>query len=282
MRTRTVLIALAVLVALAALAVFLGMSRFDTTLEFRVQDSVSGQWVWNAAVRVQDRFIRAFYQSDAGTVPLLFTHLEPGASMLQVSALGYVPVAIPVKLRRGSNRLAQPIRMVGYEIPHLQRFYVFEGLDNGDIVSQIRPVRSDGRAVVNHPCVPLWVAGRVTVQMNHGRPAVESSETGNVRGDELFQGIIPWQWDSRPETIFRYSARIPGSKMKTDPSLYRVIDYVIVVPDPRRISVPDLDAVMSAAPNLSDAHGLAAYLDRQGKNLRYFFDTSWNVKGREE
>ena len=66
MHTKTVLIALAGTLGVAALIVYLATARFDTTLEFRVQDRVSGQWVWNAAARLQDRFIRSFYQSDAG------------------------------------------------------------------------------------------------------------------------------------------------------------------------------------------------------------------------
>lgn len=282
MRTRTVLIGLALLLGAAALAVYLFTARFETTLEFRLEDGTSGQWVWNAAARIQDRLLRSFYQSDAGTVPLTFTHLKPGPSTLKISALGYVPVSVPVTLHRGSNRLAQPIALVGFEIPGLERFYVFESLDRGDIVCQIRPVGADGRAVLNHPCIPLWVACRVTVQMRGGRPAVESSETGNTRGQELFRGTVPWQWSARPEAVFRYSARIPQADMKPDPSLFRVIDYAIVLPDPRLITAKEFQAVMEGAPDLRDAGNLAAYLDRQGNRLRCFFDTSWNVPGREE
>jgi hypothetical protein len=282
MRMRAVLIALAVLIGIAALAVFLRIARFDTTLEFSFRDGVSKQWVWDSTARLQDRVLFAYFQSDAGPVPFVFSRLSPGSSTLDISAPGYVPVAVPVKLHRGANRLSRPIEMVGFEIPRLQRFYVFERLDGGDFVSQLRPAGTDGHAVVNHPCLPLWVSARVAVQLQNGRPATEPAEEGNTRGAMLFSGHVDWQWDHAPETAFRYSIRIPGAKMTPDPSLLRVIDYLVVVPDPRVIGADELDRLMRNAPALPDFDAITAYLDREGKGIRYFFDTSWNVKAREE
>jgi hypothetical protein len=281
-RTRVVLISLALLFGAASLAVFLRMASFDTTLEVGFRDSVSGQWVWDATARIQDRLLRAFYQSDAGPVPFVFSRLKPGASTLQISAPGYSAVSIPVKLRRGANRIAAPIEMQGFEIPDLKRFYVFEQLDGVDMLCQLRPVGSNASAVVNHPCLPIWIGCRVSVQLRNGKPAPEPADTGNTRGEELFNGSLAWIWDARPETSFRYSARIPGSRIKANPALYRVIDYLVVVPDPRRIGAAEFGALMKNAPSLSDEAALGAYLSRQGGNVRYFFDTSWNAMGRSE
>jgi hypothetical protein len=275
-------IALALLLGATTIAVLVRMAMFETTLEFTLRDSVSKHWVWDSTARLQDRLIRAFYQSDAGPVPFNFSHLKPGSSALDISAPGYLPVSIPVELHRGSNRIEKPIEMEGYEIPDLQHFYVFERLEGSDIVCQLRPVGSDGRAVTNHPCLPLWVEARVTAQLQDGRPAMEPGETGNTRGNELFRGSLSWEWDPTPEAAFRYSCRIPGSRIKLDSGHYRVIDYLIVVPDPQRLGRHDLEAVMKDAPELSDIAGLKAYLARQGRKLRYHFDTSWNVKAREE
>ena len=282
MRMRSVLIALAVLVGIAALAVFFRLAKFDTTLEFSFRDRVSGQWVWNATARLQDRVTYAFFQSDAGPVPFIFTGLKPGSWTLDISAPGYLPAAVPVKLHRGANRLPDPIVMTGFEIPALQRFYLFEKLDGGDVVVQLRPVGTDGRAVENHPCLPLWVEARVAVEVDHGKPVAETMDSGASRGDVLFSGHVDWKWDPAPETSFRYSVRIPGSAIKADTSPLRVIDYLVVVPDPR---VTDPDAVgrlMERAPSLPDFDAIRKYLDREGRGVRYFFDTSWNVKAREE
>ena len=95
-----------------------------------------------------------------------------------------------MKLRRGANRLSQPIEMTGFEIPNLQRFYVFERLEGGDFVSQLRPAGADGHAVVNHPCLPLRVSARVAVQVKNGKPITEAVEEGSGRGAELFSGHV--------------------------------------------------------------------------------------------
>jgi len=62
--------------------------------------------------------------------------------------------------------------------------------------------------------------------MKNGHPVTQEIEEGSVRGEELFKGRIDWEWDSLPETPFRYSARIPGSRIKINSSPFWVIDYL--------------------------------------------------------
>jgi len=282
MRTRAALIVIAAVLGGGALLVFLRLTRSDTTLEFRFQDRVSKQWVWDATALLQERYIRAFFQSDGGPIPFRFSHLKPGPAVLEIAAPGYLSVTVPLKLRRGLNRLEDPIEMSGYEIPHLDRFFLFERFDAGDLICQLHPVGGDGRAVVSHPCLPLWVECRVSVQLKDGVPVTEPTESGSARGRELFRGTASWEWDAAPEASFRYTVRIPGAKISPDPALFRVIDYLIVVPDPRRIDAKEMETLMSQAPLVSDLGALRASLEKEGQKLRYFFDTSWNVKGREE
>jgi hypothetical protein len=281
MKLRVPLIAILVPSALAAtaLAVFLAMANFDTTLQFAFEDSVSGGWVWGAVARLQDRALIGFYQSDAGPVPYTFTHLKPGDATLTIEARGYEPVSVPVTLKRGSNRLRAPVRMVGYEIPSLVGFAIFEKRAGADIVCELRPVGEDGKAVVNHPCLAIWIGCRVTTQLRNGIPIKEPVDTGSTRGEELFSGKIDWTWDPLPQTVFRYTARIPGARIAANDAPYRVIDYLVVVPDPRAIEAGELDALMSAAPPLANPDALGAFLEKEKGRLRYFFDTSWNVPG---
>jgi len=281
MKLRVPLIAILVPSALAAtaLGVFLATVSFDTTLEFAFEDSVSGGWVWGAVARLQDRALIGFYQSDTGPVPYTFTHLKPGDAALTIEARGYEPVSVPVTLKRGSNRLSAPIRMVGYEIPSLVGFAIFEMRSGADIVCELRPIGEDGKAVVNHPCLDVWIGCRVTTQLRNGIPIKEPVDTGSSRGQELFSGKIGWTWDPLPQTVFRYTARIPGARIAANDAPYRVIDYLVVVPDPRAIEPGELDALMGAAPPLADPDALRAYLEKEKGRLRYFFDTSWNVPG---
>jgi hypothetical protein len=325
-RTR-ILLGIAAVVFFGTLAAILVplLSR-DADLELRVRDSVSRRWVWDLTLKLQDRELRSFYQSDTGLRVFRFTHLMPGKSSLQLSAPGYQPLSVPVTLRRGINRLATPLDMVGREIPGLGGFLMFETLDGSDIVVQVRPVekvqnateygvpfeeygvpferqapasargdrsyRGGGGAILNHPCLDIWVGCRVFVQMaatvprgireNGTSPALAEAKSGWTRGAQLFRGRIPWTWDPRPEAAFRYSARIPGARMKQDRSGFRIIDYMVVVPDPLKITRSELDAFMARIETIDDPAAVSAALDAEKERLRWFTDTSWNVKVAQE
>ncbi|MBN2553235.1 MAG: hypothetical protein JXB06_10730 [Spirochaetales bacterium] len=282
MKTRRVLIPVLVVIVIVAVAVavYLVMNPVDTTLEFVVRDAVSKSWVWEATFSLQDRVIRSHFQSDRGPVPQVFTHLEPGEATLEISAPSYVEQSIPVTLKRGENRLSEPIDLVGYEIPDLTKWIIFEDRVGNDLVQEIRPVSSEGPAVLNHPCLDLWIGARVSVQIYDGLPAQEETEEGSERGEELFKGVLQWEWDGIPETTFRYSSFIPGSKIKANSDPYWVIDYLIVVPDPRKITREEIDRIMEKAWELPP-EAIEPYLEpysEEGKLKPYVF-TSWNVEG---
>ena len=282
MKTKKILIPVIVIAALAAVAVgvYLVMNPVETTLEFQVRDAVSKAWVWDAGFRLQGRIIRAYYQSDRGPIPFAFTGLKPGQGELEISAPAYVSVTIPVTLKRGENRLEEPIERVGYEIPNLSRFIIFESKAGNDIVQEIRPVSTEGPAVLNHPCMDLWIGARITVQIKDGLPVREETEEGSERGEELFKGVLEWQFDPLPETTFRYSSRIPGAQIEPDRNPYWVIDYLVVVPDPRKGDRRQIEAIMEKAwalPPEAIEEYLMPYAE-QGVLTPYVF-TSWNVEG---
>lgn len=281
--------------AVPSLLVLLLSSCSDTTLLFQVQDSVSGSWAWDATVRLQGRLLRSFYQTDAGPVPQRLTHLVPGAATLEVTAPGYEPVSLPVTLHRGRNRLSDPIRLVGREIPGLAGFSAFETVTDGEISVQLRPLDGSGTAIVNHPCLDLWIGCIVSEQAAGGAPVSTEGMPASTRGNELYRGVLRWTWDARPESLFRYSARLPASDLRDAASLYRVIDYLVIVPDPSRISKAEIEAGVAdtwrsgglvsgnparSAPQLL-ASGIAAVLDAWKGRARGFLLTSWDVRARQ-
>jgi hypothetical protein len=225
----------------------------------------------------------SYYQTDAGPVPQKLTHLKPGTSTLVIDAPGYAPVSIPVTLRRGRNRLPLPVKMAGLGIPGLSGFSAFESIDNGDIAAQLRPLDAAGKAILNHPCIDLWIG------------CVVSEEAGSTRGEVLFRGAVRWTWDALPQSLFRYSVRIRSAEMRNAPSLTRVIDYLVVVPDPLKVSRAEVDGIMARAwpsgglaSGRADqslpgqlALGIAAALDAEKGRLRWFFVTSRDVRVRQ-
>jgi len=283
LKRRTIIIPTAIILAIivAALLVYLLPPLYHTRLTFELEDSVSHGWVWDATVRLENREMTTFYQSDRGPVELAFTGLTPGRRTLTITAPNYESVTIPITLHLGANRIAKPIEMVGYQIPDLGHFTMFESTSSSAITVQVRPVSTAGPAVTNHPCLDLWIGALVSVELANGKPAAQPVESGGVRGPTLYKGRIPWSWDSSPSATFRYSATIPFSDFSSSSAPYLVIDYLVIVPDPRKISSKEIDAMMKDAPDFTNTAQLKSYLDSKssGDRFRYFFSTSWNVKG---
>lgn len=282
MKTRRILIPVLVVIVIAAIAVvvYFIMNPVDTTLEFQFRDAVSKSWIWDATIQLQDRVIRSYYQSDRGPITYKFTHLEPGEAELQISAPSYVSQTISVHLKRGENMVEEPIDLVGYQIPGFAKWIIFEYRVGNDIIQEIRPVSKEGPAVLNHPCLDLWIGARISVQIYNGFPAREKTEEGSKRGEELYKGVLEWKWDHLPEKTFRYSSSIPGSQIKNNSDPYWVIDYLIVVHDPSKISRQEVEQIMQRAWGLPP-ETIEAYLEpyvNEGKLTPYLF-TSWNVTG---
>jgi hypothetical protein len=285
MKWKKALVPLVIVIVLAAVAVavYLVMNPVDTTLEFQVRDAVSKAWVYGASFRLQGRLLRSHFQSDQGSVAQRFTRLKPGRAILEISAPSYQPVSRELALKHGANLLPEPIDLVGLELPELKSFIMFEDLVGSDVQVEIRPVSNAGPAVLNHPCLDLWIGARMTVQLKNGLPVQEETEEGSVRGEELFRDRIEWKFDPYPETVFRYAAVIPGAKIKTSKAPYRVVDYLIVLPRPLAISKEELEEIMEKAWTLKP-EAVEEYLrpyEEQGK-LRGEVFTSWNVKGAAE
>ena len=284
MKTRRLLMAALAVVAVVAVAavVYVATNPAHTTYEFVVRDAVSGNWVWDATFRLQGRVIRSHLQSDQGPRPQLFTRLDPGAAMLEISAPSYVAQTIPVTLKRGANRLAEPVELVGSEIPDLAQWIIFENHAGNDIVQELRPVSAAGPAVINHPAMDLWIGARISVQVKDGVPVREETDTGAARGEELFRGKLQWQWDAAPETTFRYGTIIPGAEIKASSAPYWVIDYLIVVPAAAAAAADagEIDRIMAPIWDLPP-DGIAAHLEphEQAGTLTAYQFTSWNVTG---
>jgi hypothetical protein len=282
MKKKTWYILGAIVLFFGALAVtaYLTSGALETTLELDVMDAVSGGWVWNATITAQDRIIRSYFQTDQGPAPLKFTGLRPGSTTVEVSAPHYESASRSIRLRRGANKLEEPIAMIGIEIPDLQQFYVISNVENGVLDFEIRPVGSDGSAVLNHPAVELWFGVLISAQMKDGNYVQKSQETGSTRGEPLYAGPVSWSWDATPETSFRYSAQIPVSDLAPSPARFWVVDALIVLPKATKIEREELDRLMEPIYTLGSPEAVAEYLDGFDDQISYYFaPTSWNVEG---
>ena len=251
--------------AVAALAALVSAAPFETTLEFRIRDRVTRGAVWNVTVTLQDRFLRSWYAGDGDT--LVFTRLRPGEATLEVSAPDYRSASVPVTLRRGRNRLDEPIDMTGLQIPGLSRFMVSEDLSESELHATLWPLTSQGPAVVNHPALDLWIGARISTQL-----------PGPIRGETLFAGEIEWSWDQSRKALARYRARLPLEQIEARGGTPLVIDYLVIVPDPLAIERDEVAAIVTAARTDREPASLPAYLARYADRFDFYLHTSWNLR----
>ena len=281
MKKQHVAILISVAVVVTVAVVFVSIYIKQTYLDFSIRDQVSKSWIWDATVALQNRTIRSYYQSDRGIREYRFNKLEAGDEILTISAPGYEPESVPVSLRRGANRILEPIELAGTGIPDLQYFLVFETIVGGDIVSELRPVNSEGTAVLNHPCMDLWIGARVSVQMGSDGVATEESKTDAYRGNELFRGQISWKWNADPEAVFRYVAHIPGGEIKDHTAPYLIIDYLILVPTRGTKGGENFTSLIGDDWDNSGLSQMRAVLDTYKDRFTYYIHTSWNLKSPE-
>ncbi len=277
MRKTTLIIFTVMVSVLLAVVVWLKATAFDTTLEFQVRDAVSKAWVYDFTAVLQNRTIRGFFQSDSGLSVYRFAKLQRGTWEMKVTAPFYGERTVPLNLKRGKNVLDEPIEMEGYAIPGLKRFYVFSEPKDGNLVFELRPVGSDGRAIVNHPCLDIWIGCRVSVQIKDGVFIQEPTREGSTYGTVLYSGQIPWEWDPAPNATFRYRANLSLDEMKDDKAPYWVLDYLIIVADPRKISRDTIDTIVDKDMYSAGFQELGTVLDSYSNELQYFIYRSWNV-----
>lgn len=233
-----------------------------------MRDRVSRGAVWNATVTLQNRFLRTYYAGGGET--LVFTRLDPGAATLDVSAPDYQSVSVPVTLRRGRNRIDEPIDLIGLRIPDLSHFIVSEDLSGSNPHAAIWPISSRGPAVVNHPALDLWIGARIST--------AAASSAGATRGETLFAGEIEWSWDHSPNALSRYRARIPLEEIEESGGVTFVIDYLLIVPDPLAIERDEVAAIVTAAwTELDEPASLEPYLAQYVDRFDYYVHTSWNL-----
>ena len=265
--------------AIAAVAgAYLVATPSTGSVEFTVRDAVSESWVYDLRITLADRVIHSYFQSDRGTVPMRFSRLERGEYLLEFSAPSYLPVRVPVQVGRGTTVLENPVEMTGFEIPDLTGFLVFETETPESFIAELRPVRSDGTAAINHPCLDIWIGCIVSVQTRFGAPATEATDSGSERGRPLFRGTLDWSWDPDLETPFRYRARVPKTKIRADPAPLLVFDYLVVVPDPRKTTQSEFAELMEGVWRTPSPQEAYALLERYSDTLSYYVDTSWNVE----
>lgn len=269
-RSAVLAIVLAVLAVAAAGLAFL-WARAPAALSFEVRDAASKSSVWDSTVRLQNRVIRGFCSTS-----YRFTHLRPGTFDLTVSAPHYEPASVRVRIRTGRTNTIAPISLVGYEIPDFSRLTVAAKRGARGLDLQMTAVDTAGDLIKVFPCIDVRIAVRVSVQLKGGAPALTPSKEGAERGTRLFRGKVDWTWNPAADAVYRYDAVVPG--IPPDAGPYVVVDYVVLIPDPRKISSQEVDALTSELLQINDARALGVSLRPYINKVKMESGTLWNIR----
>ncbi len=141
---------------------------------------------------------------------------------------------------------------------------------------ELNPLDASGNLIEVFPCIDLKVAVRVSIELKGGAAALAPSAGGAERGTKLFQGKVDWTWNPAPDAVYRYRAVVPG--ILPVPSPYVVVDYVVLVPDPRKISPREVDDLMNGLLQIDDPRLFSAYLGPYGDRVKMESGVLWNVR----
>ncbi len=134
--------------------------------------------------------------------------------------------------------------------------------------------------MINHPCLNIKLIVKIFEQIKNGKFVNAPTDSGSERGKELFRNVVKYNWDSMPETIFRYSANINYSKIKQSKAPYWVLDSLLLVPDPRKIDEMELENIVKQVLDFDSIEKLNSFLDKYKGKIYYYSDTIWNEKAK--
>jgi hypothetical protein len=273
---RSIAIFAVVFLLVFSVGIILLIKTGETTLSFAVRDANSGAWVWDTEITLQDKIMKTYYQSSDGKGEFLFTHLTPGPNEMIVDAPSYIPETVPLNLKRGENRFNDIIYLQGYEIPGLDRFLIFETFSERGVELEIRPINGSGSTIYHHPFLEIFIGAHITALEEQ---TTITGEKRIMRGEILFSGLLDVHYSTEVGQRFQYDVHIPRDRILTDRSNEWIIDYVILVPDPRIADSAIVAESLEGADFTSFDSVLQELHHNYSDGIDSYVYTSWAVDG---
>jgi len=241
----------------------------EAAISFSIVDGRSGSWIPGLRVILGDRIAECTYGKD-----FTFRDLRPGTYTARVSAPSYEPLTFGISLRRGGNRIAKPLKLKGFEIPGLSGFSVVEIPAGAQIVLEVRPIDSRGEVINRHPCIDTMIFVQISRQFKNGIPVHSPTEKGAERGEMIFQGIVPWEWEEALSSTARYRCVLPWETVGKMGNGLFVFDYLIVVSRDSADIPPALKDQLSHANDVGEVRDI---IERGKEQIAAFEVSNWNV-----
>ncbi|RLE06788.1 hypothetical protein DRZ78_04090 [Candidatus Aerophobetes bacterium] len=200
MRRTFLYIIIGVIIAVC-LGIFFSIERAKYgEVEGKVVDELSGDAVRGVKI-VLDGKSTTHYMSKTYRL----TGIKPGSYTLKVTAPNYYDLNKDIFVKKGKNLV--DISLKGKEIPDLKGIIIFTEPKNKGIEIEIRFTNSKGEGIVNYPCLPLTLEGKLFTRIG--------TEKKYIKGKKIFEGPIELFWDSKAY-LAKNKAIIPWEKIHID------------------------------------------------------------------
>jgi len=149
------------------------------------------------------------------------TGIKPGSYTLKVTAPNYYDFNKDIQVKKGKNLV--DIYMKGREIPDLQGIIIFTEPKDKGIEIEIRFTDSKGEGIVNYPCLPLTLEGKLFERIG--------TEKKYIKGKKIFEGPIELFWDSKAY-LAKNKGIIPWEKINIDKKSekYGILEVILRTP----------------------------------------------------
>jgi len=214
---RTTLYIIIGAVIAVCLAIFFSLERTKYgEVRGKVVDELSGDAVREVKI-VLDGKSTIHYMSKTYRL----TGIKPGSYTLKVTAPNYYDFNKDIQVKKGKNLV--DIYMKGREIPDLQGIIIFTEPKDKGIEIEIRFTDSKGEGIVNYPCLPLTLEGKLFERIG--------TEKKYIKGKKIFEGPIELFWDSKAY-LAKNKGIIPWEKINIDKKSekYGILEVILRTP----------------------------------------------------
>jgi len=214
---RTTLYIIIGAVIAVCLAIFFSLERTKYgEVRGKVVDELSGDAVREVKI-VLDGKSTIHYMSKTYRL----TGIKPGSYTLKVTAPNYYDFNKDIQVKKGKSLV--DIYMKGREIPDLQGIIIFTEPKDKGIEIEIRFTDSKGEGIVNYPCLPLTLEGKLFERIG--------TEKKYIKGKKIFEGPIELFWDSKAY-LAKNKGIIPWEKINIDKKSekYGILEVILRTP----------------------------------------------------
>ena len=238
-----------------------------TTVLGEVVDEITGAPVYGAELYCQGKIIKTFFMQS-----FVFTNLKPGHDTLRIVAKGYDPYNREIKIKSGSNIL-KPIFLRAFEIPDINKIYIFARNYGKDSILEIRLVDSAGKGIINPPGMHFRLLVRVYPQLG------SNDNAKVIKSKLLYQDILHLNWNTNKLLGHKYYAPIDFTVIDFKKYEYAFLESLLLIPSNENVNSEEMDQFAESIQKLKTENQIGLFLEKNSDKVWALYDTIIDIEG---